>query len=103
MSKHCEGCVWWEEFTWACCNGDSPHCADFVNCGCAFLNGRRTANAGAKKNRSRNRTGGTCGAAENVHGMRIVGQVQLLQRGKPVFGGSVDCGCRFYKKEAKEK
>ena len=37
MSEHCEGCVWWDDFTWACCNGDSPHCADFVNCGCEFF------------------------------------------------------------------
>ena len=30
----CVGCKWHEEFTWACFNGDSEHCADFVNCGC---------------------------------------------------------------------
>lgn len=33
-SKCCVGCKWHEEWTWACFNGDSPHCADFVNCGC---------------------------------------------------------------------
>lgn len=32
--KCCVGCKWHEEWTWACCNGDSPYCADFVNCGC---------------------------------------------------------------------
>lgn len=30
----CVGCKWHDEFTWACFNGDSEHCADFVNCGC---------------------------------------------------------------------
>lgn len=30
----CKGCKWHDEFSWACCNGDSKHCADFVNCGC---------------------------------------------------------------------
>lgn len=34
--NNCEGCEYWEEFTWACCNGDSPHRADFVNEGCKF-------------------------------------------------------------------
>ena len=34
MKKCCVGCKWHEEWTWACFNGDSPHCADFVNCGC---------------------------------------------------------------------
>ncbi len=33
-NKCCVGCKWHEEWTWACFNGDSPHCADFVNCGC---------------------------------------------------------------------
>lgn len=33
-SKCCVGCKWHEEWMWACCNGDSPYCADFVNCGC---------------------------------------------------------------------
>lgn len=33
-SKCCVGCKWHEEWTWACFNGDSPYCADFVNCGC---------------------------------------------------------------------
>lgn len=30
----CEGCKWHDKFTWACCNGESPYVADFVNCGC---------------------------------------------------------------------
>lgn len=30
----CKGCKWHDEFTWACCNGDSLNCADFVNDGC---------------------------------------------------------------------
>ena len=30
----CVGCKWHEEFTWARFNGESPYCADFVNCGC---------------------------------------------------------------------
>lgn len=34
MKKCCVGCKWHEEWTWACCNGNSPYCADFVNCGC---------------------------------------------------------------------
>ena len=45
MNDTCEGCKWWESFNWACCNGDSPHCADFVNCGCKYFerkdNGKR--------------------------------------------------------------
>lgn len=30
----CVGCMWHDEFTWACFNGDSEYCADFVNEGC---------------------------------------------------------------------
>lgn len=30
----CKDCKWHDEFSWACCNGDSEHRADFVNCGC---------------------------------------------------------------------
>lgn len=30
----CKGCKWHDEFSWACCNGDSEYRADFVNCGC---------------------------------------------------------------------
>ena len=37
MSDTCKGCKWWEPFNWVCCNGDSPHCADFVNCGCKYF------------------------------------------------------------------
>lgn len=33
-NKCCVGCKWHEEWTWACFNGESPYCADFVNCGC---------------------------------------------------------------------
>lgn len=32
--KHCKGCKYWDSFSWACGNGDSPYCADFVNKGC---------------------------------------------------------------------
>ena len=37
MSDTCKGCKWWKPFNWVCCNGDSPHCADFVNCGCKYF------------------------------------------------------------------
>jgi hypothetical protein len=37
MSDTCKGCKWWEPFNWVCCNGDSQHCADFVNCGCKYF------------------------------------------------------------------
>lgn len=30
----CKDCKWHDEFTYVCFNGDSKHCADFVNCGC---------------------------------------------------------------------
>lgn len=30
----CEGCKWHDSYTWACMNGDSENCADFVNDGC---------------------------------------------------------------------
>ncbi len=30
----CYGCKWHDEYTFACCNGDSEYRADFVNCGC---------------------------------------------------------------------
>ena len=30
----CKDCKWHDEFSWACCNGDSEYRADFVNCGC---------------------------------------------------------------------
>lgn len=33
MEKTCETCKWWEEFNWACCNGDSEYCADFTEPG----------------------------------------------------------------------
>ena len=25
----CDTCRWWEPYNAVCCNGDSPHCADF--------------------------------------------------------------------------
>lgn len=34
MENNCEGYIWHDSYTWACCNGDSEHRADFVNCGC---------------------------------------------------------------------
>lgn len=30
-NKKCINCKWYEEFTGACCNGDSVYCADFVD------------------------------------------------------------------------
>ena len=41
-SKCCVGCKWHEERTWACYNGDSPYCADFVNCGCPLYEEKET-------------------------------------------------------------
>ncbi len=32
----CKGCKYWDIFTWACSNADSPHCADFVSDGCKY-------------------------------------------------------------------
>ena len=32
----CEGCKWWDSFSWVCCNADSEHCADFTNEGCKW-------------------------------------------------------------------
>ena len=34
VTNTCKGCKWHDEFSWACCNGDSEYRADFVNCGC---------------------------------------------------------------------
>lgn len=28
--NECRTCKWWESYSWACCNGDSPDCADFT-------------------------------------------------------------------------
>lgn len=36
MENKCEGCIWHDEWTWACCNGNSENRADFVNCGCKY-------------------------------------------------------------------
>ena len=30
----CDTCRWWEPYNGVCCNGDSPHCADFWDDGC---------------------------------------------------------------------
>ncbi len=30
MTKCCATCAWYEDFQGVCCNGDSPHCADFI-------------------------------------------------------------------------
>lgn len=30
----CDSCKWWEPWIEVCFNGESPYCADFVNCGC---------------------------------------------------------------------
>lgn len=30
MTKICSTCHWYAEFEGVCCNGDSEHCADFV-------------------------------------------------------------------------
>jgi hypothetical protein len=30
MTKCCATCAWYEDFQGVCCNGDSPHCADFT-------------------------------------------------------------------------
>lgn len=27
----CKNCEWHDDFTWACCNGDSENCADFTD------------------------------------------------------------------------
>lgn len=32
--KTCKSCRWWEPFQGVCFNGDSEHCADFVDNGC---------------------------------------------------------------------
>lgn len=32
--KTCKTCLWWEPFQGVCFNGDSEHCADFVDNGC---------------------------------------------------------------------
>lgn len=31
MVKTCDNCKWYAEFEGVCCNGNSEHCADFVN------------------------------------------------------------------------
>lgn len=30
MTKCCSTCAWYEDYQGVCCNGDSPHCADFT-------------------------------------------------------------------------
>lgn len=38
MTKCCATCAWYEDFQGVCCNGDSPHRADFMSAdqGCEF-------------------------------------------------------------------
>ena len=36
MSGKCEGCKYWDSFTWVCSNADIPYCADYTNDGCGF-------------------------------------------------------------------
>ena len=31
MTKTCSTCRWYEDFNGVCFNGDSPHCADFID------------------------------------------------------------------------
>ena len=31
MKRRCKTCKWYEEFMGVCFNGDSPHCADFID------------------------------------------------------------------------
>ena len=31
MTKCCATCAWYEDFQGVCCNGDSPHRADFTD------------------------------------------------------------------------
>ena len=31
MTKTCAACAWYEDYQGVCCNGDSPHCADFMS------------------------------------------------------------------------
>lgn len=31
MIKCCATCAWYEDYQGVCCNGDSPHCADFTD------------------------------------------------------------------------
>lgn len=43
----CEGCKWWDDFSWVCCNSDSKYCADFVNEGCMYYeSGKRERDRG---------------------------------------------------------
>lgn len=43
----CCGCKYHDDFSWVCCNGDSPHRADFVNCGCEYKNIEKVSRGGA--------------------------------------------------------
>ena len=42
MDRICSTCRWYAEFEGVCCNGDSPHCADFTEPedGCECWEGR---------------------------------------------------------------
>lgn len=59
MSDTCKGCKWWEPFNWVCCNGDSHHCADFVNCGCKYFE-REDVPMSERENTHEECTNGVC-------------------------------------------
>lgn len=42
MTNTCSTCRWYAEFEGVCCNGDSPHCADFMDAedGCRYWEGK---------------------------------------------------------------
>ena len=42
-TKTCATCDWYEPYNGVCCNGDSPHCADFTDPedGCDKWEGRK--------------------------------------------------------------
>ncbi len=44
MDNTCETCRWYDNFTGACCNDQSPHCADFTDStfSCAFWEEKST-------------------------------------------------------------
>lgn len=31
VTNTCSDCRWYEDYQGVCCNGDSPHCADFID------------------------------------------------------------------------
>ena len=36
MEGKCTTCKWHEDFAGVCCNGNSEHVADYVNCGSVY-------------------------------------------------------------------